>query len=84
VAGQKLHRGPHAQARQLPSGEETRAHCQELDLRDHVIGGSDRIGHLAELVHPVSLVHVDGPEFHVVQVPIVRRRGKPVAVYQPA
>ena len=31
-----------------------------------------------------SLVHVDGPEFHVVQVPIVRRRGKPVAVYQPA
>jgi predicted phosphodiesterase len=30
-----------------------------------------------------SVVHVDGPEFHVVQVPIVRRRGKPVAVYQP-
>jgi predicted phosphodiesterase len=31
-----------------------------------------------------SLVHVDGPEFHVVQVPIVRRRGRPVAVYQAA
>jgi hypothetical protein len=29
-----------------------------------------------------SIVKVDGPEFHVIQVPIIRRAGKPVAVYQ--
>ncbi len=28
-----------------------------------------------------SVVKVSGPEFHVIQVPIVRRGGKPVAVY---
>lgn len=28
-----------------------------------------------------SVVRIDGPEFHVVQVPIIRRRGEPVAVY---
>jgi predicted phosphodiesterase len=31
-----------------------------------------------------SVVHIDGPEFHVVQVPIVRRGKRPVAVYRPA
>lgn len=29
-----------------------------------------------------SIVRIDGPEFNVVQVPIVRRHGEPVAVYQ--
>jgi hypothetical protein len=28
-----------------------------------------------------SVVDIDGPEFHVIQVPIVRRDGRPVAVY---
>lgn len=28
-----------------------------------------------------SIVKINGPEFHVVQVPIVRRDGKPVAIY---
>lgn len=28
-----------------------------------------------------SVVKVDGPEFHVVQIPIVRRNGRPVAVH---
>jgi hypothetical protein len=30
----------------------------------------------------LTLVRIDGPEFHVIPVPIIRRRGKPVAVYQ--
>lgn len=29
----------------------------------------------------ITLVKINGPEFHVIPVPIIRRRGKPVAVY---
>jgi predicted phosphodiesterase len=29
----------------------------------------------------LSVVKIDGPEFHVVQIPIIRRGGKPVAVH---
>lgn len=28
-----------------------------------------------------SIIRISGPEFHVIQVPIIRRAGKPVAVY---
>lgn len=30
----------------------------------------------------LTLVRINGPEFHVIPVPIIRRRGEPVAVYQ--
>lgn len=32
----------------------------------------------------LTLVRIDGPEFHVIPVPIIRRGGRPVAVYQGA